>query len=39
LEKLSKSWPKFKLCSFHKMLEKLFEGQKDVPRVRKIYVL
>jgi len=28
LEKLSKSWPKFKLCNFHKMLKKSTCGAK-----------
>jgi hypothetical protein len=35
--KLSESWPKFKLFSFHKVLKNLVEGQKKVPRVTKIY--
>jgi hypothetical protein len=36
--KLSESWTKFKYFNFHKMFKNLVEGQKKVPRVKKIYV-
>jgi len=37
--KVEQELAKFKLCSYHKVLKKLLQGQKDVPGVAKIYVL
>jgi hypothetical protein len=37
--KISETWSEFKFFDSHKMLKNLLEGQQEVPRVKKIYVL
>jgi hypothetical protein len=37
--KLSKTWPKLKFFDFYKMLKNLLEGQQEILRVTKMYVL